>query len=298
MRFIGGSGKINIDLIYGGLPRLPEEGEELWTEDFNMRFGGGAPGTIIGLKRLGIPVRLATFWGDDPFSAFAGEELQKEGVAPLNLYKGDGFPLNLTTAIITPSDRSFVSYAKDFARLDDSLLFSFLKGAEYIIMERRSPELYRALKNSGSKLVLDTGWDEDLSFENYREWFSLADYFLPNRREALKLTGEAEPLKAAKILSEYFRDVVIKLDKEGAFLYSGGEGKLISGFPEFKPVDSTGAGDAFDAGFLYGLFRGYPLEKAVLCGNAAGGKCITAYGCLTESLTEDEMEILLVKSKR
>ena len=79
------------------------------------------------------------------------------------------------------------------------------------------------------------------------------------------------------------------MDSEGTYLYKDGQGKIIRSIPEFVHKDSTGAGDAFLSGLLYGLINGFPIEKAVLCANLTGGKCITERGCLTAYLTENEL---------
>ena len=70
MSFVGGVGYSNIDLIYSGLDRLPDKGEEIFARGFSMQFGGGIPATMINLSRLGVESRIITFAGHDLFSEF------------------------------------------------------------------------------------------------------------------------------------------------------------------------------------------------------------------------------------
>lgn len=289
MSFVAGVGKINIDLIFSGLRRLPKEGEELYAERFDMCLGGGTPGTLINLAGLGVPVKLMTALGTDIFSEFAAGEIKKRNIEIKNTYKGSGLPLNITAAAVTPSDRTFLSYGEDGQDCGEALL-DMCMDAKYVIMDGRHLPFYKKLKEAGVKLVMDFGWEEDLSLDKYEEYFKIADYYLPNRKEALLVTGKADYREAAVVLSRYFKDVIIKLDSQGCYIYSEGRGRVIPEIKSFVRVDSTGAGDAFLAGFLYGLYNGYSLEKSVVAGNLTGGRCVTGIGCLTECFDRAGLE--------
>ena len=113
MSFIAGTGKTNVDILYAGLKRLPQLGEELYSDGFKLCLGGGVPGTMVNLGRLNIPVRTATWLGLDMFSDFASNEYRDNSVEITNLYEGGVLPLNITSAMITPEDRTFVTYGPD-----------------------------------------------------------------------------------------------------------------------------------------------------------------------------------------
>ena len=110
MGFVGGAGFANLDLLYAGLQKLPEEGQEIYAEGFDMQLGGGVPATMINLSRLGVPSRLLTYMGEDFFSQFVRRALDGYGVQAINLYKGNLRPVTLTSVLICGGDRSFVSY--------------------------------------------------------------------------------------------------------------------------------------------------------------------------------------------
>lgn len=294
MSFIAGAGRTNIDLLYQGMERLPDIGEELYSKDFSLQLGGGVPATLINLGRLGIEAKIATELGDDIFSNFAREKFEENGVSPVNLYKGSKIPLNITSAIILPSDRTFFTYGKGIIEPDDSALEEFYqiaKGAKICLMHIGGfLPVYEKLKDEGTILVLDTGWDDELSFEKYHDYLTLADYYTPNRKEAMKITNTDNPKAAAYALKKYFDKVVVKVDADGCIGIDGDEYFFCPSIKEFKHVDSTGAGDAFMAGFLYGLFYDFSLKDSIEFGNITGGKSVTAVGALSAYVTEEELK--------
>ena len=288
MSFVAGAGSINIDLLFEGLPRIPNEGEELYSRGFSLQMGGGVSATLLNLAGLGVPVRIQTGLGNDMFSDFARRTFTSFGVEPYNLADGTtGIPLNISAALLTPSDRTFVSYT-DGLPMDDARIYENSRGAKIVQMGVGSLEAYRRLKADGAILVFDTGWDDAMSLETYREYLELADYYTPNQKEALKITGTDQPADAARVLTQFFDKVIVKLDKDGCLILEDGQERIIPNIPVVHR-DSTGAGDAFLAGFLYGLYHDYSFAQSVLFGNITGGTCVTAVGCLTARLTEDEL---------
>lgn len=291
-RFVAGAGSINVDLIYSGLPRIPSEGQELYAAGFSLQMGGGLPATLINLSRLGVPVRLQTGLGTDPFSEFARGAFRQAGIQPLNLCpQAEGIPVNLSTAMLTPGERTFVSYTDGYPVNDGVLeaVYENSKGAAICAMDPRYPEVYQKLHREGTLLTLDMGWDDELSMKKYRSVLELADYYTPNQKEAMKITDTDTPQAAARVLGEFFDKVIVKLDRDGCLIQENGVQYIIPAIPGVVAVDSTGAGDAFLAGFLYGLYHRCPLPQSVLFGNITGGKCVSAVGCLSAYCTEEEL---------
>lgn len=297
--FIAGAGATNVDLLYQGMERIPDVGEELYCRDFSLQLGGGVPATLINLGRLGIEARIATELGTDLFSVFAKEKFAENGVAPTNLYHGDQIPLNITSAIILPQDRTFFTYGKGSISPDAQGLETFYKmatGSKITLMQPGGfLSVYKKLKEEGTILVLDTGWDDELSFEKYSAYLELADYYTPNRKEALKITDEKTPLAAAEKLTAYFDKVIVKVDKDGCIGIENGRQFFVPSVKDFKNTDSTGAGDAFLAGFIYGLFYNKPLQTCIEFGNITGGKAVTAVGALSAYVMEEELLALQKK---
>ncbi len=293
MAFIAGAGATNVDLLYQGFDRLAGVGEELYCKDFSLQLGGGLPATLINLGRLGISTKIATELGNDIFSNFAKEKFTQNGVNPTNLYSGEGIPLNITSAIILPKDRTFYTYGKGNIEPDDKALetfYSIARGSKICMMQLGGfLPVYKKLKEEGTILVLDTGWDDEMSIEKYRDYLELADYYTPNRKEAMKITGSDTPEDAAHALKQYFKKVVVKVDADGCIGIDGDEEFFVPSIEEFVNVDSTGAGDAFLAGFMYGLFYDYSLKDCIKFGNVTGGKAVTAVGALSGYVSEKEL---------
>lgn len=298
MSFIASTGVTNVDLMYVGMPRVPQEGEEIFSSDFCVQLGGGAPGTLVSAARLGLPARLATYLGDDLFSEFARAEFARSGVTPRNLYTGgEGIPLNVTSVMLTSGDRTFATYCTP-AKITDALcdaVYQMSTGARIVQMQPGFLPVYEKLHEEGTTLLFDIGWDDEMSLEKYRDDLRLADYFTPNTREALQITGTDTPEEAIRVLADYMEHPLVKLDKDGCLILVDGQPRTVPNIPEFSCRDATGAGDAFLAGLMYGLYHGYTFPESVLFGNITGGKCVTGVGCLTAWVTESELLTLARK---
>ena len=218
MGFITGAGGTNIDLLYSGMERIPDVGEELYSEDFSLQLGGGLPATLINLSRLNIKTKIATQLGQDMFSDFAKSEFKKAGADIVNLYSGNKIPLTITSAVILPEDRTFFSFT-GYTEPDDRMkeeFYQLSKGADITLMERSGYlDVYKKLHEEGTLLILDTGWDDNMSLEAYSDYLEIADFYTPNQKEAMKITAKNTPEEAAYSLKKYFDKVVIKLDKDG-----------------------------------------------------------------------------------
>lgn len=292
MGFVGGVGVVNVDLIYTGAPRLPRPGEEVYARSFGMYLGGGIPATLVNLGRLGVESKVMTFLGKDRFSAFARGEFEKAGAKVVNLYRGGDIPVVITSVMVVAGDRAFMSWGRPPAIDDEAreTLFEALRGADVVpISPRWDIELYRRLKAEGVRLVFDTGWEDDLSVDKYADYLAIADFYLPNRPEAMKITNTDSPQAAAEVLSKWLPCPVVKLDGEGCLYRRGGVTRVVPAVPGVCAVDTTGAGDAFMAGFIYGMLRGEGVEACVQYGNITGAACVQAVGCLTGYVTGGEL---------
>lgn len=293
MAFIAGAGATNVDLLYEDMPKIPDIGEEIYTDKFSLQLGGGLPATLINIGRLGIEAKIATELGNDMFSQFAANEYKKAGVAPTNIYKGNEIPLNITSAIILKNDRSFITYGKGSIEPDDKAkeeFYEISKGAKICLMQPGGfIDVYKKLKSEGTLMVLDMGWDGDMTVEKYADLLETADIYTPNQKEAVRITSCSNPKDAAYALKKYFDRVVVKVDKDGCIGIDGDEYFFVKSVEEFKNKDSTGAGDAFLAGLCYGLFYDYPLKDCIEFGNITGGKAVTAVGALSAYVTEEEL---------
>lgn len=292
MKFVGGVGYTNIDLIYSGMDRLPSTGEEVYSKGFGMHLGGGVPATLINTTRLGVPSRILTFIGKDQFSAMAERFYASYDAEITNLYEGDGVPVVVTSVMVCNNDRSFATYRDDSAVDEQAVcekIYQHLSGAKVVNMHVGFLPAYQKLKEEGTILIFDTGWEDDLSTEKYHDYLELADYYLPNQKEALKITGTDSVEAAAEKLGEYFETVIIKLDKDGCLVKDENGTRIIPSMKGVVAVDSTGAGDAFMSGFMYGIYHDHPVDQCIRFGNVTGGTCVQGIGCLTKYVNEEQL---------
>nr|WP_288976329.1 PfkB family carbohydrate kinase [uncultured Blautia sp.] len=200
-------------------------------------------------------------------------------------------PVVFSSTMVWEHDRSFVSY-RDEVEITAGVLeqvYESLSGAKVVDMHEGFLDVYQKLHREGTLQVFDTGWSDDLSIDKYREYLQIADYYVPNQKEALKITGEITIENAAERLSEFFNDVIIKLDRDGCPLKNKDGISVIPSMKNVEAVDATGAGDAFLSGFIYGLFHDYPVEQCIRFGNVTGGTCVQGVGCLTKYVYEDQL---------
>jgi len=300
MDFVSGVGNINIDILYSGIDQIPNEGEEVYSQGFDVQLGGGIPATMINLARLGVPTKFSTFLGNDMFSNYAKEKLTEFGIPYKNLDQGDRVPVTITSIISTKRDRTFISYNEGFqyTKEQEDEIYSYLKGSKIVEMSVNFLDIYKRLKEDGTILVFDVGWEDDLSLEKYSEYLTIADYFTPNQKEALKITGTDNLEDAGKQLGECFDKVIIKLDKDGCMLVENGVTHVLPPLRNIEAVDSTGAGDAFLSGFMYGLYHNYSVKDAIIFGNITGGTCVQGYGCLSRYVDEKQLLAMAEELKR
>ena len=291
---------ITLDVIYSGIHRLPGLGEEIATTQLDLALGGGPVASLVTAGRLGAEIRLATCLGHDRFSEIARDLLEQECVPYQSfhtiLHAGNS-PVNVTSVMsLRGSDRSFLSYFPDTEFYTDPSeeVFEFLKQGTYCIASAPNADLFRRLRAAGCRVAYDVGWSDDLCVEALADVLSSVYLFAPNEKEALKLTGADDPRRALLRLAEYVEQPIVKLGKDGAIFLRDGEIVHCPAF-RFQAIDTTGAGDAFLGGVVYGLAQGWDMDRCVKLGNYTGGKATTGVGCLTAKTSMGEFEELCGK---
>jgi sugar/nucleoside kinase (ribokinase family) len=279
------AGDIYCDLIFTGLPRMPLPGEELYSTDFDMTAGSVFI-TAATLSRLGMNVGLFCHVGNDPLSAFILGELEREDIG-LDLVQRHNHRIRTITAAISfAHDRSFVSFA-DPSPVEPRSLETLAKHdfrhlhIHWLGQLWEEPGLVTLARERGASISLDCGCCPDvMARPDVPEKVSQVDVFMPNRSEALQVTRTDDPEDALRTISRWVPTAVVKLGGEGAIAVH--KGKRYT-FPALsvEPLDTTGAGDAFAGGYLYGLLSGLPFEDVLKAATICGGLSVTARGGAT-----------------
>ncbi|WP_433472496.1 carbohydrate kinase family protein [Spirillospora sp. CA-142024] len=277
------SGQVFMDMIFTGLPGLPPPGTELFTEGLGSAPGGVA-NIAVAMSRLGLRVGLAAPFGDDMFGAYLWRTLaEQEGIDLGHSRKITGWPTPVTVSLAYDSDRSMVTYAKPMPDLDpaepaagaEAVLGSPPPAARacFVDIERPVPGWAGEMRRSGTTVFADLGWDATETWSTeVLDRLEHVDVFLPNAVEAMAYTRAGSPEEAARRLSERVPVVVVKRGGAGAVAIDSATGEVAEteALP-VRPLDATGAGDVFGAGFLFGTLAGLPLAERLRFANLCAG---------------------------
>jgi len=267
------------DLVFLDLPRLPRLGEEIKTDRFFRAPGGGALITAVSASRLGTRCRVVSAVGDG-----AAALLRAEGIQVRNLRR-EGEPHAISAALSTRRDRSFVTFNGVNDRLEPRLAAAVGKErarhmhfAFYPRDCRRWERAVVAARRRGISTSWDFGWNEDLlKDKGFAGLTASLDYVFLNELEAPLYSRRRSFARAVDYWREHARNAVIKLGPRGSSWVSSSI-DVSAPAPRARVVDTTGAGDAFDGGFLDALLRGAGPVACLKAGNRMGALSTRAPG--------------------
>ncbi|MCZ2287423.1 MAG: sugar kinase [Anaerolineales bacterium] len=273
------AGEINPDLILSGNV-MPEFGQvEKIVGDAKLAIGSSSAIFACGAARLGLKVAFIGVCGDDVFGRFMLDEMSKRGVDVSAVIVHPNGQTGLSVILNNGVDRAILTHSGLIAELQasaiaDSLLAQarHLHVASYFLQTKLQPDLPALFKRAhalGLSTSLDTNYDPSEKWTGFDELLAVTNIFLPNEAEAKSLTGAENVEEAASRLQSRVEALAIKLGKDGALGMSKGERVRMESIP-VKVVDTVGAGDSFDAGFVFGYLHEWGLEKslrlACVCG--------------------------------
>ncbi len=294
-------GRPSCDLVFTGLPSWPTVGRELFAQDLTVS-AGGAFNAVAALHRLALRPGLVGFVGNDSWSEICLDAIRSEGV-PTDLLLVLDRPLPSVSVCMTHTgDRGFVTYEPAVEEVWDAFASHALDvvarecaGYLHCCLTEKLPAFASAARARGMRVLVDCGWNETwLASEHIRSLMPLADVVFANQPEASVITGESDPLLALKRLGELAPFVVMKRGAAGSSAVMRGREYHALTEP-IEVVDATGAGDCFNAGFLYGWHHGLAVESCLRLGNICGGMSVAVPGGYAGAPTEAE---LLCRAKR
>ncbi|WP_420963004.1 carbohydrate kinase family protein [Brucella sp. IR073] len=287
-------GRIYCDLIFTGLPSLPQPGREVFAENMKMAAGGGAFISAAHLAHAGRAVALVARLGVDGLSRGIEPDLYMDGIDLRFLERAEDAGPQVTVASVIGHDRAFLSRRAGSAlpaTLPDALQWSdagHLHIAEFATLHE-IPDLVRQAKSAGLSVSLDPSWDETLIYDpNLLAACEGVDIFLPNREEAHAITGHDVPARALDVLARHFPAVALKGGGEGAWLRTG-DADIHLPAKTVPVIDTTGAGDAFNAGFIDAWLEGRDAHGALAAGIEYGSLAVQAAGGAAILATSDRL---------
>jgi ribokinase len=286
-------GDANPDLLLRGdvRPRFGQAEQLLTAAD--LVLGGSAAITAAGCARLGLRTALLAAVGDDVFGRLVRDELERREVTLLAA-DGGGAPTGISVVLSEQDDRGILTLPGTIPALRPSDVTDELltrAGHVHVASLYLQPALAAGLAGIfaragriGLTTSLDTNWDPAGKWESIDEILAHTGVFLPNANELRAVTGLDKTAEAAAKLTEHGTTVVMKNGAEGARAWWPG-GTCAAPGRSVDVVDTTGAGDSFNAGFLAARLGGRPIEEAIrwaaiagsLSTRAAGGTAAQAY---------------------
>lgn len=273
------AGEINPDLILTGDVKPEFDQVEKLVTSAALTVGSSSAIFACGAARLGLRVAFIGVCGDDVFGRFMLAEMQKRNVNVDHVIIRAAGQTGLSVILNREADRAILTHPGLIADLQasdiaDSLLAQtrHLHVASYFLQTKLQPDLpglFRRAHSLGLTTSLDTNYDPSEQWLGFDELLTFTNVFLPNEAEAKSLTGAENADEAATRLQSKVEALAVKLGKDGALGIFESQRVQVKSIP-VKVVDTVGAGDSFDAGFIFGYLNNWEMEKslrlACVCG--------------------------------
>ena len=284
-------GDCNPDVLVVGGDVTPAFGqEEKLVDSMSLVVGGSASITALAAARLGLRVALVAAIGADAAGNFMLGELARAGVDTSVMPVRASLPTGMTLVLSRGDDRAILTAPGTIGALTQADVPADLLAAtrhvhvsSYFLLEQSlGPGLAAVLagaREAGATTSLDTNWDPAGTWgaEFFPDVLAETDLLLPNEAEAERLAGAATLDEAVASLTKAGGRIVVKLGARGA-LYADGQRQYLATPPPITPVDTTGAGDCFNAGLLTGLLRGLEPAEALALACATGAMSTQGIG--------------------
>jgi sugar/nucleoside kinase (ribokinase family) len=283
-------GRVFLEIVFGQVPSMPGPGEEIFADEFAISCGGAVT-VASAARRSGIEAGLSALLGDDLGSRVVAEHCRRAGVDLSPSRHVTGRVAGITVVLNFAGDRAFVSYLPPHAPASGPDTGHWLE----ILRDQRPAWCYlqpwpgaaaligqaRAL---GIHVALDVGLNAiDSDPRAVVSCAHMADVFLPNAVELLRLTGAGSLIEAIDTAAAWCPCLVVKRGAEGAIVAdAAGRTAVTEGISPVSARDRTGAGDAFAGALIAALHRGAPIAEAAAAGNAAGSQTVTMLGAVGE----------------
>ncbi len=301
-------GDCNPDLVLRGEAVEPAFGQvERVVDAADLTIGGSGAIVACGAARLGLRTAIAGVVGDDLFGRFMLEALAERGVDTSGVEVAPAEQTGLTVVLAKEDDRAMLTFEGAISALSaDAVDRDLVRSARHVhvasffLQTALAPglvQLFRDAREAGASTSIDPNWDPRERWDGgLRELLPLTDLFLPNAEEAKRIAGLADAKQAAGALAAKGPLVAVKLGADGALAAHEDEIVEVAAPTGVEAIETTGAGDSFDAGVLAGLLEGWPTERMLALGCACGALSTRAAGGTGAQATLDEALDLLERA--
>jgi sugar/nucleoside kinase (ribokinase family) len=300
------AGIIVADYVCTPIPHLPVEGEVVLAERILLTIGGCAANVAVDLAKMEVPATVVGRVGDDVAGRVVTDMLRERGLDVSAVRPTPNIHTSQTLIVnVVAQDRRFIhtfGANGEFRAADIPLervercKVLYLGG--YFLMTNVYQEelipIFAAARKAGARTVLDVVTPGPADYlSRLDRLLPHVDVFLPNNHEGELMTGEHDPVRQAETFHRMGAGtVIVTLGGDGAVVV-GERGRLRVGSYPVEFVDGSGGGDAFDAGYVYGLLHGLATEDCLRVASALGASCVRAIGTTTGVFTRAECEEFL-----
>jgi len=292
------AGELNVDLVLQNYRSFPALGREVLVEDAALTLGSSSAICASGLARLGNEVVFAGKLGCDSWGDLCIEWLSVLGIDCSPILREPSLKTGVTVSITSRRDRALVTFPGSMVELrsadirdDDLKRCGHLHVSSFYLqtgLRAGLKSLFERAHAHGSTTSLDPGFDpEERWGADLLELLPEVDVFLPNEAELAAITHQADREAALRMLDNGRTITVAKLGEDGCMAMCGSELRSMPAYP-VTPLDTTGAGDSFDAGFLHAWLRKEGLEAAMALGSACGALSTLQSGGTTGQPSEQQ----------
>ncbi len=283
------AGELNVDLLLNGMTVFPSVGTEILADRMQLALGSSSAIFASNLSTLGAKVKFLSKVGDDDFGQFCIHCLEQKNVGVSGIRKDKEYGTGITVVMNYGEDRAMVTYqgAMKVFCLDDidfkELAFArHLHFASYYLQPAIAPDihlLFKKAKQLGLTVSFDPQSDPDNKWEmDLKKILPYVDVFMPNLGEFKTLTRSENWEQTAIEICKYTNIIAIKAGNQGSYVFQKNKMNYCKPFLNENVVDAIGAGDSFNAGFIYQFVKGMPVEKCQQFGNLIGSLSTTAAG--------------------
>jgi sugar/nucleoside kinase (ribokinase family) len=296
-------GELNVDIVAAGLRSVPEMGAEILADRCELTLGSASAIFAAGMATLGHEVTFVSHVGEDYFGDFCLRALKQLGVSARNVTRKPDEKTGVTIALSGKRDRALVTYPGAVATLKaDSIdeksmvRHNHVHLTSYYLQSSLRPS-FGPLLQQAKALGLTTSFDpnsdpNDKWDKNIDAVLNHTDVLFVNEREAIKLTRSKTLNGALKLLGTKVNCAVVKRGARGATAIQNGKRCIDPGF-RIRAVDTTGAGDSFDAGFVSAYLRQAPLAECLRIANACGALSAMSVGGTAGQPTQQALQAFI-----
>lgn len=274
-------GSINLDYTLQ-VDKLPEKGETILAKNYKISLGGKGANQAIAAKRLGADVFMIGAVGSDDKGNYALNKLEEEGLNLSGILNTDDITGNAIITIDNQGFNTIVVYPGSNEKLSTLWVekhSEIFKEADFVILQLEIPlktveSAIRLAKENNTKVILNPAPVKNISEDIYK----YVDYITPNETELFKMTGTTDIKEGAKkLLDKGVKEVIVTLGEKGCY-YTNGREEIIIDSIKVNAIDTTAAGDSFNAALAVALCQFKDIKKALKYANVVGALTTTKIG--------------------